>query len=156
MESWTQSIDLPAIIERHGSPVYILHRSQLRKNLDQFVRLVGDPCKVAYPVKANPSLAILRELSRLGCSADCSSAHEVDLALSSGFSIQKIIYNSPAPDRKLMVQLLDSGSTVVADSVSILDDLEQNAPSQGWCGRLLVRVNPEPVSYTHLTLPTKA
>ena len=109
METWTQSIDLPAIIESHGSPVYILHRGQLPKNLDQFVRLVGDPCKVAYPVKTNPSLAILRELSRLGCSADCSSPHEVDLALSSGFPIQKIIYNSPAPDRKLMVQLLASG-----------------------------------------------
>lgn len=150
METWTQSIDLPAIIESHGSPVYILHRGQLRKNLDQFVRLVGDPCKVAYPVKTNPSLAILRELSRLGCSADCSSPHEVDLALSSGFPIQKIIYNSPAPDRNLMVQLLASGSTVVADSVSILDDLQQNAPSQGWCGRLLVRVNPEqPVEYLH-------
>ena len=152
MESWTQSIDLEAVTKRHGSPVYITHYGQLRKNLDQFIQLVGNPSKVAYPVKTNPSLAILRELSRLGCSADCSSPHEVDLAVSSGFPIHRIIYNSPAPDRKLMVQLLASGSTVVADSVSILDDLQQKAHRQDWCGRLLVRVNPErPVEYLHRT-----
>ncbi|MCZ8247632.1 MULTISPECIES: pyridoxal-dependent decarboxylase, pyridoxal binding domain protein [unclassified Microcystis] len=152
METWTRSIDIEEIAKRHGSPLYILNLGQLRRNLSHFVDLVGSPSQVAYPIKANPSMAILNELASLGCSADCSSKYEVELALSCGFPLNRIIYNSPAPDRQLMAALLDGGSTVVADSQAILDDLQHKLYGKDWSGSLLVRVNPEkPVEYFHNT-----
>lgn len=150
MERWSSSLDMQSLVARFGSPLYITHLGQLRSNLDALVGLVGASHRVAYPVKANPSLVILRELAALGCSADCSTPHEVTLALSAGFPVQRLVYNSSAPDRGLMAALLASGATVVADSRGILEDLGRQDGRDSWRGRLLVRVSPQqPVEYLH-------
>lgn len=150
METWSQSLDLEALAQRFGSPIYITHLEQLRSNLAALVALVGAADRIAYPVKANPSQVILRELAGLGCSADCSTPHELTLARAAGFPASRLLYNSPAPDRDLMASLLASGGTVVVDSTGILDDLGRRPDRGDWCGRLLVRVNPEhPVEYLH-------
>lgn len=71
---------------------------QLGVNVPAYVALVGKPEHVFYPVKANPSMAVLRELQNLGCGLDCATPAEVDLGLLCGFNYDRFIYNSAAPD----------------------------------------------------------
>jgi len=96
-------------------------------------------------------MPILRELARLGSGADCSSRHEIDMAMLAGIPINQLVYNTPAPDIPLVLDLLRSGATVVVDSVEMLDTLAASSLESDIPGNLLVRVNPEvPVEYEHL------
>jgi diaminopimelate decarboxylase len=117
-----------------------------------FINLTGSAGCVAYPVKANPSLDVLRKLATLGCSADCASPHEVQMSLAAGFPIKKIVYNSPVPSRSLAVRLLKQSATVVVDSESILADIEGKLCPSDCKGNILLRINPNvPVEYLHET-----
>lgn len=150
MLDWPAKLRQEDLASRFGTPLYVLNTDQLVRNARVFIALTGDPGSVAYPVKANPSLAVLRVLADLGCAADCAAEHEVRLALMAGFAQRSIIYNSPVPDRALMAELYLAGATVVADSAPILDDLAQRVGDAPALGRLLVRVNPrEPIEYLH-------
>lgn len=142
METWSRTLDLPALAERHGTPLYILHQPSLRDNFRRWAALVGDPGSVRYPVKANPSPTVLRTLAALGSGADCASRLEVQLALEAGVPIRRVSYNTPAFDLALARWLLGHGATVVADSLETLDRLGHERPAAGLAGRLFVRVNP--------------
>lgn len=143
METWSQQVDLYDLAARFGTPLYIHHPATLRDNFEAYVRLVGSPGNVRYPVKANPSPLVLEALARWGGGADCASAPEVRSALSAGIAIEHLSYNSPLLDLRLATWLLRSGGTVVADSAEALGELRQVLEGDGgFDGRLFVRVNP--------------
>ncbi len=167
-ETWSASLPLCRLAEQFGSPLYVIHERQLDENYAILSGQVGKvssgegskgvvrkSLRVTYPVKANPSRFILRKLAALGAQADCASAEEVRWALGAGFSIDRIVYNTPAPDRKLLVDLLIAGATIVVDSLELLRYVSgellgdtrirqsQGHESSQSAGRILLRVNPQ-------------
>jgi diaminopimelate decarboxylase len=148
LESWSRELDARALLKTHGSNVWIVSESQLRANLAAWTRIAGSAARILYPVKANPSPAILEILASAGAGAECASPAEILLARLAGFPDARIAYNSPAPDLGTAWRLLSSGGTVIADSREFLEALEQRAASADAAGdpvphgRLLVRVNP--------------
>jgi len=148
--SWSERVPQETLAKQFGTPLYVLNTQQLRRNAEEFIALTGDPANVAFPVKSNPSLAVLRVLADLGCAADCASETEVRLALMAGVHYRSIVYNSPVPNRPLLASLYMAGATVVADSESILRDLATRVAADPGSGKLLLRVNPsEPIEYLH-------
>jgi len=148
--SWSERVPQETLAKQFGTPLYVLNTQQLRRNAEEFIALTGDPANVAFPVKSNPSLAVLRVLADLGCAADCASETEVRLALMAGVHYRSIVYNSPVPNRALLASLYMAGATVVADSESILRDLATRVAADPGSGKLLLRVNPsEPIEYLH-------
>jgi diaminopimelate decarboxylase len=143
MESWSRELDLRGLAQRYGSPLYLHHPATLRRNFDAYVRLVGEPGNVRYPVKANPSPLVLEALARWGAGADCASRPEVQAALAAGIPVRRVSYNTPAMDLPLAAWLLRQGGTVVADSEAGLDELEQAFDDgDGFAGHLFLRANP--------------
>lgn len=142
METWSRTLDLEALAERFGTPLYVLHEPTLRGNFRRWAALVGGPGGVRYPVKANPSPTVLRTLAALGSGADCASRPEVQLALQAGIPLGRLSYNTPAPELDLAAWLLRSGASVVADSRESLDRLGHELRAEELAGRLFVRVNP--------------
>lgn len=143
METWSQSLDLLKLAERHGSPLYIHHPATLWRNFQEYVGLVGTAGNVRYPVKANPSPLVLEALARWGSGADCASRPEVRAALAAGIPLPKVSYNTPAMDARLAVWLLRQGATVVVDSASGLAELSQIlGAGQGVTGEIFLRINP--------------
>lgn len=148
LERWSEGLDLRALLAEHGSNIWIVSEEQLLANLADWARLAGAPARILYPVKANPSPAILEMLASAGASAECASPAEILLARLAGFSDNRIAYNSPAADLATAWRLLVAGGTVVADSREFLAELDTRAAhhiAEGNalpCGRLLVRVNP--------------
>lgn len=143
METWSPKIDLFDLMARFGSPLYIHHPETLWRNFQAYRGLVGNPARVRYPVKANPSPLVLEALARWGGGADCASRPEVRAALAAGMPVERISYNTPAMDVRLASWLLRQGGTVVADSAQALEELRQvmggEEPARG---RLFVRINP--------------
>ncbi len=142
METWSRDLDLRSLADRFGTPLYVHHQPSLVRNLRRWSELVGAPGNVLYPVKANPSPTVLRTVASLGSGADCASGIEVSLALEAGVPLDRISYNSPAPEPALARWLLRAGGTVVADSAEMLDALSSEPAPGEVTGRLFVRVNP--------------
>ncbi|MFN7650532.1 MAG: hypothetical protein ACK5XD_04410 [Acidobacteriota bacterium] len=150
MAEWTSKIAQKPLANRFGTPLYILNPDQLTRNARDFIALTGAPASVVYPVKSNPSLAVLRVLASLGCAADCAAEQEVRLARMAGIPYSSIVYNSPVPDRALPASLYLARATVVADSEPILRVLALRVAAAPHHAKLLLRVNPrEPVEYLH-------
>ena len=142
MESWSRDLDLRALAERFDTPLYVHDLDRLRANLARWVRLVGRPDRVRYPVKANPSPVVLRTLSQAGCGADCASSSEVQLALGHGVPVTAVSYNTPAFDARLAEWLLAAGGSVVANSAQVLGELAERVDPERVRGRLFLRINP--------------
>lgn len=144
METWSQSLDLRALADRFGTPLYIHNVDHLRRTFERWVRLVGEPGNVRYPVKANPSPTVLGTLAGLGSGADCASAAEVRDALGHGIPMSRVSYNTPAFDPRLAAWVLAAGGTVVADSPEVLRRLEEGHGDEGGetAGEVFLRVNP--------------
>lgn len=179
-EYWSSSLPLRKLLEEYGSPLYLIHENQLEENFNVLSgrqpfgasidsHASGDsksirqkssdrrdirPVLITYPVKANYSPVILRFLAERGAQADCASESEVRWAIESGFTIDRIVYNTPAPDRSLLVDLLFAGATIVLDSLELLRCVSASAEvvgrvtgtrtgeSRSVRGRVLLRVNP--------------
>jgi diaminopimelate decarboxylase len=141
LEEWSQELDLRSLAGDHGTPTYVLHAPSLRDNVAAYRDLVEEPGRILYPVKANPSLAVLRELARLGCGMDCASRDEVDLAQFAGVPAERISYNTPAPEFGLIRTLLRAGATVVVDSEALLERLAIRVPAAHVRGALQLRLN---------------
>ena len=143
LEGWSAALDLRALKRDFGSCLWIVSAAQLRANLASWTRLAGRADRVCYPVKANPSPAILELLAAAGTRAECASPAELLLARLAGFPAERLVYGSPAPDIRAAWQLYREGGTVVVDSREMLETLDQLAADGGSArGRVLIRVNP--------------
>lgn len=141
MAAWTEALDLRALAQQHGTPLYLHHPATLRRAFDAYAAIVG-AAGVRYPVKANPSPLVLEALARRGGGADCASRPEVQAALAAGIPLARISYNTPAPSIEYAIWLLRQGATVVADSADVLGAIVRGLPPAEQTGRLFVRVNP--------------
>jgi diaminopimelate decarboxylase len=144
LERWSSRLDLRGLQAEFGSNVWVVSAERLAQNLAAWARVAGSVDRIAYPVKANPSPAVLEILASLGARAECASRAEVELAKLAGFGLERIVFNSPSADARYAGRLLRDGATVVADSRETLAALDAFAAAAGGAvrGRLFIRVNP--------------
>lgn len=138
-ETWSSALDAKQLTAQYGSPLYVTSKAQLLSNLGELSRLVGQPGRVAYPVKANPAPEVLDTLAKAGAGADCASALEVRRALACGVPADKILYNSPSADPGVMAAVYVAGGTVVVDSAASFAQLQEAAPPGK--GKVLLRLS---------------
>lgn len=141
IEKWSQLLDFTKLAEEYGTPAYILNLNQIERNFNDYLGFAEKPENIFFPVKANPAIALLRKIESLNGGVDCASQNEIKLAKLSGFSSNRIIYNSPDPDLKLVIDLLSSGGSVVIDSEEMVQWLNENLKVNN--GKLFIRINPE-------------
>ncbi|MDE2621248.1 MAG: diaminopimelate decarboxylase, partial [Sphingomonadales bacterium] len=90
-----EDVPIPAIAAAVGTPVYIYSRATLTRHARVFLEGLGAvPSKhVAFAVKSNPNLAVLRLLAKEGFGADCVSGGEVERALAAGMPAEGIVFS---------------------------------------------------------------
>ncbi|ACY17235.1 diaminopimelate decarboxylase family protein [Haliangium ochraceum] len=144
LETWSRELDFRALLARFGSNVWVLHECALRDNFAAWRELAGAAERICYPVKTNPSPAVLERIAAWGGRAECASLAELQLARLAGFSEQRLLYGSPALNLQVAWSLLEDGGTVVVDSAEALASLDERASRAPALppGRVLLRVNP--------------
>lgn len=142
LEKWSTQLNIRNLSETYHTPLYIFNRAHLIRNFSSYSSLLKSACNIYYPVKTNPSMAILTTLASAGCGADCSTEHEIFLARLAGIDITKISYYSPAPDLAIAETLLFSGASVILDSMSHIQKLERQLKNLSFSGKLFLRINP--------------
>ena len=105
-----EDVPMTAIAEAVGTPVYIYSRATLERHARVFREaLSGLPrTHIAFAIKANPNLAVLKVLARQGFGADVVSGGEVARALAAGMNAQDIVFSGVGKTRAEIQYALDA------------------------------------------------
>ena len=130
------------LAKKYDTPLYLLSEKRIRDNYDRLYGALVNSYKyvrIYYAAKANTNLAVLRILQSQGAYLDTVSPGEVFLALSSGFTPDRIMFTGTSVRNDELKMLADANITINIDSQSEMDRLLKISVPQ----ILSVRVNPE-------------
>ena len=152
-----EDVPLPVIAEAVGTPVYVYSRAMLMQNARAFragLSELNDP-HIAFAVKANPNLAVLRVLQGEGFGADVVSGGELTRALAAGMPPSGIVFSGVGKTHAELVQGLDSGiGQFNVESEEEGYELSAIAARLGMTARCALRVNPDVDARTHDKIST--
>lgn len=152
-----EDVALPRIAEEVGTPVYVYSRATLERHAQVFRDALADvPRKhLAFAIKSNPNLGVLRVLARQGYGADVVSGGELERALASGMAPADIIFSGVGKTRAELRQGLDRGIgqfNIEHEPEGVA--LAEIALSQEMTANAVLRVNPDVDAGTHAKIST--
>jgi diaminopimelate decarboxylase len=156
-ELHAEDVPLAAIAAAVGTPVYVYSRATLERHAQVFAEaLSGLPSKhIAFAVKSNPNLAVLKLLAKQGYGADVVSGGEMDRALAAGMPAEDIVFSGVGKTGAEMMAALDAGLgqfNVESEEEGI--ELAQIAAARGGQAVCTLRVNPDVDAGTHAKIST--
>jgi diaminopimelate decarboxylase len=151
-----EGVSLADIAARYGTPCFVYSRAALEGAFRQFDAAFGDaPHLVCYAVKANPNLALLNLLARLGSGFDIVSGGELARAIAAGGDPGKIVFSGVGKTTAEMRRGLELGIHCFnVESTSELDHLDAAARQAGKRAPVSIRVNPDVDPGTHPYIST--
>ena len=110
-ELYAEDVPLARIAAEVGTPVYVYSRATLERHARVFREGVerAGRVHVAFAVKANPNLAVLRLLARQGYGADIVSGGEMARALAAGMPAESVVFSGVGKTPAELMQGLDAG-----------------------------------------------
>ncbi len=161
-ELHAEDIPLSRIAEEVGTPVYVYSRATLERHarvfheaLEPVAAQSGRESLVAFAVKANPNLAVLKILSREGCGADVVSGGELVRALTAGMPAEKIVFSGVGKTRaELELGLEKHIGQFNIESSEEGRELAELAEAKGQLAQATLRINPDVDAKTHEKIST--
>ena len=143
-------VPLTELARRYGTPLYVYDIRHMEGRVRSFRdAFAGIDHLLAYSVKANGNLAILRRLRALGCGADITSAGELFRATRAGVPAHDIVF---AGVGKTVVEMREALRLGIygfnVESAAELRRLDEVAADMGARAPFAVRVNPDVLSPT--------
>ena len=104
-ELHAEQVPLSAIADAVGTPVYVYSRATLERHARVFREALSALPRVhiAFAVKSNPNLAVLRLLARQGYGADVVSQGEMERALAAGMPARDIVFSGVGKTRAELI-----------------------------------------------------
>jgi diaminopimelate decarboxylase len=137
-------VDLEALARERGTPLWVVSRASVERNYHELLtafRVLWPRCEVAYAMKANNLLAVVRLLHRLGAQIDASAEYEFQLALLAGVPPSQIILNGNGKSDAALHTAAQLGARQVnVDSLDEAQRLDRIAGELGTTVRCVVRV----------------
>lgn len=139
------SVGAAALADRFDTPLYVYDLGLVETRARRFMRaFAGADTLIAYSVKANGNLAVLRRLASLGCGADVTSAGELYRATRAGIDPDEIVFAGVGKSEAEIRAGLSAGIySFNVESASELRRLDALARSAGVRAGFGVRVNPD-------------
>jgi diaminopimelate decarboxylase len=110
---------------------------------------------IAYAVKANSNLSVLKTLARLGAGADTVSEGEIRRALAAGVPASRIVFSGVGKTRRELVFAVEIGvAEINVESEPELDALDAVARMLAARPRITIRVNPDVSAGGHAKIAT--
>jgi diaminopimelate decarboxylase len=152
-----EDVALPLIAREVGTPVYVYSRATFIRHARVFRDALSglDNPHIAFAIKANPNLAVLRILAREGYGADVVSAGELDRALAAGMKAEDIVFSGVGKTPEEMSHALskDIGQFNV-ESEEEGRELATVAEIMGKQAVVALRINPDVDAGTHSKIST--
>ncbi|MBD0319764.1 MAG: diaminopimelate decarboxylase [Gemmatimonadetes bacterium] len=140
-----EDVPLTELVARWGTPLYVYSQGAIReryRELDEALAPV--PHLIAYSVKANGNLGVLRTLAELGAGADVVSGGELHRARLAGIPGERIVYSGVGKTVNELAAALDAGIYAFnVESEGELCALSDLACAMGVRAPIALRVNPD-------------
>ena len=151
-----EGVDLNEVADQVGTPVYVYSTATLRRHARVIAAAFdGMDCLIAYSVKANGNLAVLKTLASEGCGADVVSGGELKRALAAGIPAERIVFSGVGKTRDEMALGLEQGiHQFNVESGAELLALSEVAASLGKTAPVALRVNPDVAAGGHPNIST--
>lgn len=154
---YAEDVPLSRIAAEVGTPVYVYSRATLERHARVFregLAGVANP-HIAFAVKANPNIAVLKVLQKQGCGADVVSGGELSRALTAGMAPQSIVFSGVGKTHAELLQGLNAGiGQFNLESEEEGYELAAIARSHGFTAHCALRVNPDVDARTHEKIST--
>ena len=150
-----EGVRLDVLAEKVGTPFYCYSTATLERHFKVFAGALPAGSLVAYSVKANGNLAVLKTLGALGAGADVVSGGELAKALAAGIPANKIVFSGVGKTREEMRAALEAGiHQFNVESEPELAALDEVARSLNKRAPITLRVNPDVDAKTHAKITT--
>jgi len=153
---FAEDVNLNALAEQVGTPFYVYSSATLRRHVQVVKKAFeGIPTLLAYAMKANSNLAVLKLMASEGAGADVVSLGELERALAAGIKPEMIVFSGVAKTVAEMKRGLEVGIHCFnLESEPELERLDMIAGSMGKIARVSVRINPDVDAKTHAKIST--
>jgi diaminopimelate decarboxylase len=158
-ELFCEGVSLATIAEAVGAPVYVYSSATLERHylvLRDALATAGlkDPL-IAFAVKANSNVAVLRTLAKLGAGADVVSEGEIRRALAAGVAPERIVFSGVGKTEAEIAFALAAGvAEINVESEPELQLIDQVAQRLGKRATVAIRVNPDVEAGGHAKIST--
>ena len=126
---------------RFGTPLYVYDLDVIERQVAALTGVLPPVVDLAYAVKANPALAVVEHLGRLGLGADVASGGELALAARAGIEAGRIVMTGPGKrDDELAAAVMAGIRAVTVESPGELARLEAIARTAGRVQPVMLRV----------------
>ncbi len=150
-----EDVDLAALAAEVGTPFYCYSSATLERHYRVFAAALPKDALIAFSVKANGNLAVLKTLGALGAGADVVSGGEMKRALAAGIPAEKIVFSGVCKTKDEMRLGLEAGIYQFnVESEAELEALNEVAGSLGRRAPITIRVNPDVDAKTHAKIST--
>jgi diaminopimelate decarboxylase len=154
-----EDVPLATIAEAVGTPVYVYSSATLERHFTVLRdALVGAGLKdplIAFAVKANSNVAVLRTLANVGAGADVVSEGEVRRALAAGVPPERIVFSGVGKTEAEVAFALEAGvAEINLESEPELNLVNAVAQRMGRRATVAIRVNPDVEAGGHAKIST--
>jgi diaminopimelate decarboxylase len=154
-----EGVPLSRIAEAVGTPVYVYSSATLERHYTVLRdALVGAGLKdplIAFAVKANSNVAVLRTLASLGAGADTVSEGEIRRALAAGVPAERIVFSGVGKtEDEIAFAIRTDVAEINVESEPELHLVNRVAQSLGKRATVAIRVNPDVEAGGHAKIST--
>ena len=149
-ELWAAESRVADLVAEFGSPLYVYDAGVIEAGYRRIESaFAGADLLLAYSVKANSNLEILKRLRALGAGADIVSQGELHRCLAAGFSPSDVVFAGVGKTEVEMEAALEAGILAFnVESAEELQALGRVAERLGRTAPVALRVNPDIVADT--------
>jgi len=149
-------INYSQLAQKYQTPLYIYDFNKITQQYESLkVAFKARKAILAYAVKSNSNLSVVKHLAKLGAGADCVSIGEVRRAFMAGIPKYKIIFSGVGKQDHEIKEALESDILFInLESEAELGRVELIAADLGIIARISVRVNPNVDAKTHPYIST--
>jgi diaminopimelate decarboxylase len=153
---WCDDVALASVAEAVGTPTHVYSRAVLRERFAVLdAAFAAYPHDLHYAIKANATLAVVREMRAAGADADANSGGEIEVALRAGFAPAQIVFTGVGKTHGELVRAVTLGLKAInAESPGEVDRIQAIAAAHNAVARVAVRVNPDVEAGSHPHIST--
>ena len=144
------------LVLKYGTPLYVYDFDYFKNQFEKLKKAFkARKSIIAYAIKANSNLSVIKHFSLLGSGADCVSIGEIKRALLAGVDKYKIIFSGVGKsDDEIKEALIKDILMINVESEAELARVHDIAKSLGKIARISIRVNPNIDPKTHPYIST--
>ncbi len=142
---YCENVKVVDICKNIKTPFYVYSSNAIIRNYNNLRNLMkGMNSIIAYSVKANSNISVLKILAKCGAGADIVSMGELKKAIKAGIPTSKIVYSGVGKTKEEIVFALQSNiEQFNVESYEELEFISEIANQLGIIANIALRVNPD-------------